>query len=53
MKIRSYRILKKYGLLEIISYINNSYTKDLKNKKLIIRHDFFLVREIVIWYNKR
>lgn len=31
----------------MINYINNSYTRDLKDKKLIIKYCFFLIEKLL------
>lgn len=38
---------EKYGLIEIMHYINNSYTGSLKDRKSIIEYCFFLGKKVV------
>ena len=43
----------KYGSLGVVSYINSNYADDLKDRKSIIRYNFFISRAIVTQYKKR
>ncbi len=48
-----YKSDKRYGEMEVVGYIDNSYFSDFEDKKSITGYCFFLVEAIVIWYNKR
>lgn len=41
------------SLIKIIGYANNSYIRDLEDKKLITKYSFFLGKKIVTLFNKQ
>ena len=40
-------------LFGLIEYKDNSYARDLKDKKFVIRYYYFINRAVVSWYSKK
>lgn len=42
-----YRLSKRYKKLEILGYVDNNYTSNLKNRKSTIKYYYFFSKAIV------
>lgn len=43
----------RQSTLDLIDYTNSNYTGDSDNKKLMIRHSFFIYWAIISWFSKK